>query len=334
MVEALGPDHPDVANVLVMQGRIWEALDRPNRAKRCYQRSYRIMVRFDHNALNSSIALAKILIQTQYYLGDLKRREGHYKQAGQLLKRAARNALRYLGKADLEAAIALNMLGMWCKFTGNFDLGRRCYLLSRRILAKQFGKDHLNVAAIYHNLGGLEHERGDYRRAERYARASVQIRIQHEGEHSPGYAADAGALATILACLGKLEEASRLLQAVLAIWHREYGPEHYEVAVTLHNLAAIEAKRNELDAAEANYRESERLKALNLGEHHPDLALTRHNLAVLLYSMGKRGEASHYARSSREVFIKNLAPDHPNLEHARKLALALDPMLQDDAKGN
>ena len=48
----------------------------------------------------------------------------------------------------------------------------------------------MSLAAVYHNIGGLEHARGRYKRAEPFARRSVVIREKAVGENHQTTAAD------------------------------------------------------------------------------------------------------------------------------------------------
>jgi len=62
-------------------------------------------------------------------------------------------------------------------------------------------------------------------------------------------ATDRAALAPILDALGNHAEAEALLLDALATFEQAYGPEHYELAVTLNNLAAIAQRAGDLPAA-------------------------------------------------------------------------------------
>ncbi len=52
------------------------------------------------------------------------------------------------------------------KYTGHFDTAYQLYRRALRIAIDTLGPNHTDVASIYHNLGGLEHARGRFRRGE------------------------------------------------------------------------------------------------------------------------------------------------------------------------
>ena len=125
------------------------------------------------------------------------------------------------------------------KYQGRFAEAGRC---TAGPCGSSFGPSvpiHPEVAAVYHNLGGLEHARGRYARGEPFARRSVAIREKALGPDHPDVAADVAALAALLDGQGKYDEAEPLYRRALAVFERVFGPEHYEIAVNLNNLAAL-----------------------------------------------------------------------------------------------
>ena len=83
-----------------------------------------------------------------------------------------------------------------------------------------------------------------------------------------------------------------MYRRALAIFERILGPEHYEIAINLNNLAALYQARGETSEAEALYRRALAIKEKLLGPAHPDVAMTLNNLAVLLKSQGRHQQAA------------------------------------------
>src|SRR5436190_2110884 len=85
------------------------------------------------------------------------------------LKRLRRSVKKYIALAEyyfepdnLKLSGVLNGLAMLYKYMGNFDDSERLYKRLLTNTQQSLCKDHLNLAVIYHNLGGLEHARGNY----------------------------------------------------------------------------------------------------------------------------------------------------------------------------
>ncbi len=66
------------------------------------------------------------------------------------------------------------------------------------------------------------------------------------------------------------------------MFERLYGPDHYEIAVNLNNLAAVMEATGKAEEAEHLYRRALELKKRLFGPEHPEVALTAKNLSFLL----------------------------------------------------
>jgi tetratricopeptide (TPR) repeat protein len=168
---ALGPDHPDVANVLNTLAGSYEDQGEYVQAERLYQRSVEIM-----EPLTGSFEVAMLRVQSLGYLAGIYRIQGRYREAETLYRRALPLAEVSLGPDHLEVATCLNNLAVLYKYTAQFGQATRLYRRALAITQQAVGLDHPDVAAIYHNLGGLEHACGRYARGEPHARRAVAIR--------------------------------------------------------------------------------------------------------------------------------------------------------------
>jgi hypothetical protein len=59
---------------------------------------------------------------------------------------------------------------------GHFNQAEAAYRRALHIIEKTAGLEHAVAAALFHNLGGLEHARGRFADGEGYVRRSVEIR--------------------------------------------------------------------------------------------------------------------------------------------------------------
>lgn len=319
MAEAVGELHPDVSNILNLQGQISAARGDQNAAILCFQQAVHSV-----QAFTGDPDVDRIHIQSLMNLGHTQRELGQYQAAGETLRQAVNLARRCLGDHDVDTANAENLYGMWCKFTGEFESGREHYQRALTTLQQLRPEGHPDLIALYHNLGGIEHAAGMFAAAERFARKAVRLRLNCVGDRHPDYASEIGALAPILADLGKLDEAESLYQQALTIFEATYGPEHYEVAVVLHNQASLAASRGDLETADRLYRRTIDVKERVLGESHPDTALSLYNQSSLLTERGLYCEAQKLIRRAVAVFEQNLTADHPTLHAAQELRRQLE----------
>ncbi|MBS1872107.1 MAG: tetratricopeptide repeat protein [Acidobacteria bacterium] len=305
-----GPESPDVANLLHSLGMILEKQGRYDETEVCARRALAIV----EPLLPQFDGPDGVLIQLHALglLGTALRQKGRYLEARPLLERALAIA-DGLGNEPEEVVTALNNFGMLCKFAGWFDEGAGSYARAMRIILPITGERHETVATLYHNIGGLEHARECYAAAEEPSRKAWEIRGALLGEEHLNAQADAVAYAAVLDGLDRFDESRPIYERALAIYERVLGPEHYEVAATLHNLSVLEQAQGDVERGVALCRRSLELKRKLLGDDHPDTALTLMNLGAMLLDQGQRDEARPLCESALATFRRTLAPAHPHV---------------------
>lgn len=250
-------------------------------------------------------------------LGSDQRRRGHYEEAATTLRDALRLATARFGANSLERAGVLNELGVVSKFTGSFADAERCYAEVRAIQDAHGLAMSADRATLLHNLGGLDHARGELVRAETFARQSVELHAQALGEDHLATDLDRIALAAILDGNGRSGEAEELLETSIPRLRKRLGT-HPEVAVAVNNLGAIFQRAGDLDRAEGCYREALTIKEAYAGVQSPTLAATLNNLGTVLRRKGALEEAAAVYDRAVVLLEGAVASDHPTLEALRR----------------
>ena len=261
---------------------------------------------------------ARIRCRTLAIAGELHRIEGDYGRAEADLKRALAISSAGFGDASEEGAQARNNLAVLYKHWGRFDEGLKLYREALGPIVAAHGEESLASGTVYHNIGGILHARGDFAAAEEPARKAWEISRRLCGEDDPQTLLDAAAYAGVLDGLERYDESEPIYRRALAVFEQAYGPEHYEVAATLHNLAAVQATLGQPEAAEHHYRRALAIKEKLLGGESPDIALTRNNLGKLLNSLGRPAEAVPLLQAAVAVLAKRLPSSHLHLSTARE----------------
>jgi tetratricopeptide (TPR) repeat protein len=129
------------------------------------------------------------------------------------------------------------------------------------------GPHHPDVANILNTLAGLYEALGDYAEAERPAQRSMAIMEEVTGscELAVFLVQSLGTLAGIYRVQGRYTEAEPLYRRALTIFERVYGPDHYEVAVTCNNLAALGPTHPKVRTCRQNYAQLLREKTRQAG---------------------------------------------------------------------
>ncbi|MEJ7733160.1 MAG: tetratricopeptide repeat protein [Polyangiaceae bacterium] len=203
-----------------------------------------------------------------------RRELGRYTEA----TRDGRTALllgRHLGGMFL--AQVHNELGVISKFSVWFAAAQQHYDAAMPLVRAIHGPRSREMAVLWHNLGGLAHARGDFANGERLARRAVDLlprrdpeRLEHEVAH-----------AALLDGLGRHQEAIAVYRRALRAYRRRFGPQHVEIALALHNLAASEDALGRFGLARRHYALALAMQRRVLGVSHPLRLLTARNLASL-----------------------------------------------------
>jgi tetratricopeptide (TPR) repeat protein len=306
-----GPDHPDVANVLVALASILdEQGSAPAEAEQCALRAVAIIERVAPEMDPWDAAM--IRIQARMAAGTICRNGARYRDAEQHLTSALRDSEETFGARGEQTVDARNNLAVLYKYTGEFDKAAALYGDALDAAVEIYGDSSDAVATICHNLGGLAHARGQFAEGEPWARKAYLIRRSLHGEDHPMTAADGAALAGVLDGLERYDESEPLYCKALEVFERLHGPEHYEIAVNLNNLAALKAARGDAAGAEADYRRALAIKEKLFDAQHPEIATTSYNLAMLLAEQGCVTEAQELASRAAVIFQQALGVSHPN----------------------
>ena len=312
-----GPRHADVANALVELGLLLEARDGLREAARCQRRALAIL------ALDRSRDpdIARLIIRARTALAGIERTLGNYAAADRAYRTALVEIRRHFGPRDRYLAGVFNDLGVLRKAQGRYD---DAYAFYQRALPLIPRGDRHALATLAHNLGGIEHARGNYARAEPHARRSVKLRTGLVGASHPAVAADVAALAAIVEARGRLPEAAKLYRRALSVFGRVLGPRSLEVGLNLACLAAVEQRREAPRRARELYRRALVIQERVLGRHHADVAMTVNNLAVLERDQGNLERSAALFRRALGSFVKTLGARHPHAVLARSNRRAIE----------
>jgi tetratricopeptide (TPR) repeat protein len=313
---AEGADSPDVANLLNDLAEIEQQRQNFPEALQLVERAFSIEEALGERFTGEEAS--RIRVRTLSVAGNIRRTQGNYQQAERDLKGALAIAAAQFGDASEEAAEARNNLAVLYKYCGRFDEGLKLYREALGPIIATHGEQSLAAATVYHNIGGIHHARGDFAVAEDPARKAWEISRELLGEDDPRTNLDAAAYAGVLDGLERFDESEPIYRRALAVFEQAYGPEHYEVAATLHNLAAVLTAQGQPEAAENHYRRALAIKEKLLGAENPDVALTHNNLGKLLTAQGRLAEAVPLLQTAVVVLAKRLPSSHPHLAAARE----------------
>ncbi len=116
--------------------------------------------------------------------------------------------------------------------------------------------------------------------------------------------------ATYLGNRSRYEEAELLYARTLQVLEQALGPEHVEVASSMHNLATVYAEQGNYTAAEKLYQRALGIREREMGSAHPEVANSLHSLAILYTEQGYYKKAELLHQRALQIREQVLEPGH------------------------
>lgn len=232
-----------------------------------------------------------------------------------LLRRALTIRLARLGPESPEVANLLNSLGTALGAQGRSAEAelflRRCLSLQERL----WGERDPRVARVLHNLSGLAWQSDRIDEALRLQRRALALREASLPEDDAELTASREALALVLFDQrGPSDaEAMRLLERVLAVHEKIYGPDHPELAQTLFNLGLSWADLGDDSRARPYLERSLAIYERTLEPEHPLLLKALSTVADQHRQNGRAAEARPLDQRVLDITGSRLAADPENL---------------------
>jgi len=262
---------------------------------------------------------------------------GNKSEAISLAEQTVEMARSKLGAEHKTTGILLSQLGNLYRDTGRFAEAENALKKAVAILDRGSGPN-FELAQALNNLGGVYLNQEMFSDAEKLFKRSLavyeklpagKLRNIWRGNGINNLAVLYGTEANARAENGQKEQANQaydnmisMINEVIPLWSREFGPTHQNIAVLLQNRGEAYAKRNQFDRAEPDLRESLKLKLQYLAARDPTIATSKNSLANVLVEQKKYPEAEELLVSALAIRTETLGPSHPST--ARNLnALAL-----------
>jgi len=274
---ALGPSHPEVAKTLANLGIAMTddpAAESLFRTARDIQRA----------ALGPQ-DLA--LVYTNLLIVERLRKRGADDDAEALLRENLTINERRLGPQDPETAASMTRLGSFLYRERNQPAeAETLYTRALAILRRQ-APSSTSLMGTLVNLTRLYAERGDYMRAEAFAREAMEAERRARGPEHPYVSQSMTILAQQLAALHRYAEADSLLGEADGLVERALGPQHRRVASILFVRARVRSAMGRRAEAEADLRRS---LAITEREDGADDLWAGVSAALLADLVARRGE--------------------------------------------
>ena len=106
--------------------------------------------------------------------------------------------------------------------------------------------------------------------------------------------------------------AESLVQRASCIWQQQLGPEHPQVANSLHYLAILYQRLGKYEQAESFYLHALSIREQQLGPEHLDTAKSLNGLATIYHRLGKYKQTESLYLRALDIYNHQLEPNHPS----------------------
>jgi eukaryotic-like serine/threonine-protein kinase len=315
--QALGAEHPDVAESWTRLGDLWQAQDEYDRAEAAYRKALALREQLfgaEHPAVAASLDS----------LADVLSDRGDYRAALPLLRRALALREKRFGPESLEVAASRNSLGLLLHERGQTAAALPLYREALAVRRRLLGPDHPDVAMTLNNLAALLQARGELAAAEPLLRQALAINRKALGDRHATVGINLQNLAMLRNARGAPHEAEALLKEALEIHRQAVGGESSDVATVLHDLGLVQARAGETAAAEGSFRAALQLYREKLSPGHPYVAHPLVELGRLLLARGEAAAAEPLLAEALAIRRRGLpAPSARTAEAAGLLGACL-----------
>jgi tetratricopeptide (TPR) repeat protein len=318
--QALGPEHPEVAQSLTRLATIYYTQRRYTEAEPLFLRALAIQGKWlTPERLSSMLALnqlvtayrARDFILSLTQLAILYEAQGRYAEAEPLFLQVLTITEKMLGPEHPNVASSLNQLAELYRVQGRYAEAELLFLRALAIGEQARGPEQLYVIS---NSNRQAFAIGEQARGPEQSPVIVNFtqlpttvyRVRdfiliHSGN----------GLAELYCVQGRYAEAEPLLLRAIAIREQALGPEHPEVAPSLSNLAMLYDTQGRYTEAEPLLLRALAIREQALGPEHPDVASSLRNLAMLYDTQGRYTEAEPLLLREIAIEEKRLGPEHP-----------------------
>lgn len=246
---------------------------------------------------NPNASNSKGLAEQAYVKGLIHEVKLEYSEALKNYKKALESQPsegKYLAKAG-DAYTALK----------DYDQAEIFYNRAIRVMSRQLGPDHTDVATVYNNLGNVWLYRKDYGRASQNYEHALTIQLKTLGQDHPNTIVFQKNLALAWMKKGGYDLALPYYEKALSSQIRTLGMEHPSVALTLSEIADLHLKNKNYNQAIQNYEYASENLIKKFGPHHTEVAINFNNLGDAWLQKGHSGPAIKYFEKALAIFDKN-----------------------------
>ncbi|CAF4610304.1 unnamed protein product [Rotaria magnacalcarata] len=192
---------------------------------------------------------------------------------------------------------------------GHFDQAEELY---NELLNS--ASDDGDRAHIYHQLGRVRKDRGEYREAAGFLEKSLKVYERILSPNDPELATMYNNIGLVYNNIGDYSKALKYYEKANKIYEISLPPTHPELAISYNNIGGVYDSVGEYSEALEYYEKSLKIREISLPANHPDLATSYNNIGITYYEMYEYSKALAYLEKALSIKQKSLSSTHPSIK--------------------
>ena len=185
------------------------------------------------------------------------------------------------------------------------------------ILLDQTNDDNVK-APIYHQLGAIKDELGEYEEALVYYNKDLQITENSLRKNDSNLVISYNNIGNVHARMGNYDEALAAYQKVLAIKEQTSSAKSLDLATCYNNIGNVHAQMNDNVNALSSHEKAHAILQELLPTNHPNLATSHFNIGLLYEQADNYSKAQKSYERAVDIGQRALPLNHPDLQDYRK----------------
>ena len=261
----------------------------------------------------------ELQIELLNVLASTYREIGFHPQSDTLFVRAMKLATDTYGLESAQVATLANGWAATLLMAGQYD--KADSVLTRALAAhrRAGGSMTPGTSTAMSNLASVYQAKGKFDRSEELYREALAIERKLYGDRHLDVAKDLNSLGVLLWRVGgRNAEADSAVRAGLEIRRAVLDPDHPDVIISQHNLAAVLFSNGDTKGAEELEREVIAKRRRLYPGGHDNIAIALQQLQDILAAQGRYEEAESTLVEALAIRRKWLGADHPSDQRARR----------------
>ena len=253
-----------------------------------------------------------VYIDFEMDLGWLRRAQGKYDVAYEIIKSAYEKRIRLYGEEHLDTVEAMHKLAILLSDLARHEEALTLRKKVLRLRQQNYGEEHPDTLKAMNNLAVSLSALGRHEEAVTRLEKLLELESRNFGKENVDTISVMNNLAISLRAVGRCEDAVTLHEKAFRLYCKVLGKKHPETIAVMNNLANSLRACDCKEEAAILQKKVLMLSKEILGKEHPNTITVMNNLAVSLNELGRSQKAMILHEKVLNLYEKILGEKHPN----------------------